>query len=96
MYPFIVPQSKYLPAKLCPINFRSFFIKDRIASVIWISPPLPDFCIESFLKIILGKIYLPITALLDGASFMDGFSMTSLIIKLFLLIFFFNLINSPS
>ena len=28
IYPFIVPQSKYLPAKLCPINFRSFFIKD--------------------------------------------------------------------
>ena len=38
----------------------------------------------NLLKIVFGKIYLPITALFDGAFFIVGFSTTSLIIKLFL------------
>ena len=56
MYPFIVPQSKYLPAKLCPINFRSFFIKDWIASVMWISPSLKD---APSNKAVIGRYILP-------------------------------------
>ena len=39
--------------------------------------PLPGFCLSNFEKISLGKIYLPITALLDGAFFTEGFSITS-------------------
>ena len=49
-----------------------------------ISPPLPGFCDNNFVNIVFGKIYLPITALLDGASFIDGFSITLSIKKLFL------------
>ena len=63
---------------MCPINFSFSSIKDWIASVIWISPPLPTFCLDIFLNIALGKIYLPITALLDGAFFTEGFSTTDL------------------
>ena len=36
-------------------------------------------CFDNFEKIIFGRIYLPITALLDGAFLIDGFSTTSLI-----------------
>jgi len=36
------------------------------------------------LNIFFGKIYLPITALFDGALFTDGFSTTFAIKKLFL------------
>ena len=36
----------------------------------------------------MGKIYLPITAYLEGALLVFGFSITSLIIKFLLLIFF--------
>ena len=61
-----------------------------MASVIWISPPLPFFCFFNLLKINFGKMYLPITALFDGALFAEGFSKTFLIMKLFLLILFFN------
>ena len=52
-----------------------------IASVICISPPIPFFCFSNLLKISLGKIYLPITALVDGALFIFGFSTTSLMVK---------------
>ena len=79
MYPCILPQSKYLPEKLWAMNLFLSFISDWIASVIWISPPLPGFCFPSFKKILFGKIYRPITALLDGAVLIDGFSITSLI-----------------
>ena len=34
IYPFIEPQSKYLPAKICPINLFFLNIKDLIESVI--------------------------------------------------------------
>ena len=55
-----------------------------MASVIWISPPLPGLSFDNLLNIVLGKIYLPITALFDGASLIEGFSTTFLIVKLFL------------
>ena len=83
-----MPQSKYLPEKLWPINLSLSLIKDCMASVIWISPPLPGLSFDNLLKIVLGNIYLPITALLDGASLIEGFSTTLLIIKFLLLIFF--------
>ena len=54
-----------------------------MASVIWISPPLPGLSFDNLLNIVLGKIYLPITALFDGASLIEGFSTTFLIVKLF-------------
>ena len=79
MYPFIVPQSKYFPSKLCAINFSLSLIKAWMASVMCISPPLLGFVFFSLLKIDLGKIYLPITALFDGALFKSGFSITPLI-----------------
>ena len=44
-----------------------------------ISPPLPGFKFFNLAKIFLGNIYLPITALLEGASFILGFSITPLI-----------------
>ena len=75
----MVPQSKYFPKKLCPMNFSLSLIKDWIASVMWISPPLPGLSLDNLLKIVLGSIYLPITALLDGADLISGFSTTSLI-----------------
>ncbi len=83
-----MPQSKYLPAKLCPTNLKSFFINFFIESVICISPPIPFFCFCNIEKICLGKMYLPIIALFDGAFFTFGFSITSLMIKFLLFIFF--------
>ena len=44
-----------------------------------ISPPLLGFVIFNLLKIDLGKIYLPITALFEGAFFKSGFSITPFI-----------------
>ena len=79
MYPFIVPQSKYFPLKLCAINFSLSLINDWIASVMCISPPLLGFVFFSLVKIDLGKMYLPITALFEGAFFESGFSITPLI-----------------
>ena len=73
----MLPQSRYFPEKLWAMNFLPFWINVWIASVICISPPLPGFCVSNFEKISLGKIYLPITALLDGAFFIEGFSITS-------------------
>ena len=84
IYPSIVPQSKYLPAKLWPMNLWLSFISDWIESVIWISPPWFFVCLDNFLNIDTGKIYLPITALLDGALCIEGFSITAFIKKLFL------------
>ena len=55
-----------------------------MASVICTSPPFPFFCFLRLLNIFFGKIYLPITALFDGALFIDGFSTTLAIKKLFL------------
>ena len=52
-----------------------------MASVICISLPLFVFKDLILLKIDLGKIYLPITALFDGAFFLEGFSITPSIIK---------------
>ena len=51
-----------------------------MASVICISLPFPGFSDLIFLKIVRGSIYLPITALLDGAFLIDGFSTTPSII----------------
>ena len=48
-------------------KFLFSLINDCIASVICISLPLPGFNFFNFLKIIFGKMYLPITALFDGA-----------------------------
>ena len=53
-------------------NWLFSLINDWIASVIWISPPLPGFCLDNLLYIFFGKIYLPITALLEGALEIDG------------------------
>ena len=75
----MLPQSKYFPEKLCATNLFFSLINDWIASVIWNSPPLPGFCVINLEKIVLGKIYLPIIALLDGAALIDGFSTTSFI-----------------
>ena len=72
----MLPQSRYLPAKLWAMKFSLSLIKLCIASVICFSPPLPDFRFDNFKKILLGKIYLPITALLEGALFIEGFSTT--------------------
>ena len=58
------------------LNFSPSFIKVCIASVICISPPLPGFCFANLLNIVLGRIYLPITALLEGAFLIEGFSNT--------------------
>ena len=88
IYPSIVPQSKYLPAKLWPMNLWLSFINDWIESVIWISPPWFFVCLANFLNMDTGKIYLPITALLDCDFFIDGFSTTFFITKLSLDIFF--------
>ena len=85
----MVPQSKYLPAKLWPTNLCLSLISFLIESVICISPPIPLFCFSNLVNISLGNIYLPITALVDGALINDGFSITSLIIKFLLFIFFF-------
>ena len=71
------------------MNFSFSFIKDWIASVICISPPFPGLNLINCLKIVFGKIYLPITALFDGAFLREGFSITSSMIKLFLSNFFF-------
>ena len=70
----MLPQSKYLPEKLCAIKLLSWWIRDWIASVICISPPFPGFNFNNLENILLGKIYLPITALLEGALFVEGFS----------------------
>ena len=56
-----------------------------------ISPLLPGFCFFNFKNIFFERIYLPITALFDGAFLIEGFYTTESIKKLFLLIFFFNL-----
>ena len=76
MYPSIVPQSRYFPWKLCATNFSLSSISNWIASVIWISLFFLGLRFLNFLKIDLGKIYLPITALFDGAFLIDGFSIT--------------------
>ena len=75
-------ESRYLPEKLCAIKFSELSIRVWIESVIWISPPFPGFCFNSTEKIVLGRIYLPITALLEGAVFTEGFSITFSIILL--------------
>ena len=62
------------------MNFSLSLINSCIASVICISLPLPGLRDFIFLKIVRGNIYLPITALLDGAFFIDGFSTTPSII----------------
>ena len=67
MYPDIDPQSKYFPANLCAINFSPLNIRLLIASVMCISPPAPAFNWGIILNISFGRIYLPITALLEGA-----------------------------
>ena len=77
-----------MPEKLWPMNWWSSSIKAWIASVIWNSPPLPGFNDFNLEKIVLGNMYLPITALLEGEVFIEGFSTTLFIIKLFLSIFF--------
>jgi hypothetical protein len=64
--------------------------------VIWNSPLLPGFNDFNLEKIVLGNIYLPITALLEGEVFIEGFSTTLFIIKLFLSIFFFYVVDAPS
>ena len=55
----------------------------------WISLPLPGLSFDSFLKIVFGNIYLPITARLEGACLIVGFSTTLLIVKFLLLTLFF-------
>ena len=48
------------------------------------------FGLDNLLNIVLGRMYLPITALLDGAVLIEGFSMTLFIRKSFLDNFFFK------
>ena len=52
----MLPQSKYLPEKLCAINLFFSLINDWIASVIWNSPPLPGFCVINLEKIVLNML----------------------------------------
>ena len=61
----MLPQSKYFPENVCATNLLFSEINVWIASVIWISPPFPGFCLDNLENIFLGKIYLPITALFD-------------------------------
>ena len=76
------------------MNFSLSFINNCIASVICISLPLVGLRDLIFLKILSGNIYLPITALLDGAFFIDGFSTTPSITQ-FLLFNFLIILYIP-
>ena len=53
-----------------------------IESVICISPPILFFCFFNLENIFFGNMYLPITAFVEGAFLLLGFSITSSIIKL--------------
>ena len=66
------------------LNFNyNFDFKDlegvKYTSVINVGNPHIIFWFDNIENIFLGKIYLPITALFDGALATDGFSTTSLI-----------------
>ena len=75
----MLPQSRYLPEKLCAINLLFSNISDWIESVIWISPLFPGFCFSNFANIFFERIYRPMTALLEGDFETEGFSITSFI-----------------
>src|SRR5690606_18985581 len=63
-----------LSVRLTAYPLSPSLIRSLMASVSWISPPLPGLVLSKASNILAGIIYLAAMARLEGASLGDGFS----------------------